>query len=165
MSVHSDEIVMVRDHLRHIPQFALPAPYTLRWYRPGDAQHWIDIHTLADVPFTFGPELFRKEFGFDEQKLAQRQAYVVDDADTPIGTASAWTDDPNTAPQFAGYGRVHWVAILPEHQGKGLSRPLLQAVLERLRDLGHTQAYLDTASHRPIAIHLYERFGFRLYIT
>ncbi len=98
MSADSDEIVMVRDHLHDIPQFALPAPYALRWYRPGDEQHWIDIHILADAPFTFGPELFRKEFGFDEQKLAQRQAYVVDGAGRPIGTASAWTDDPATAP-------------------------------------------------------------------
>ena len=154
------EIVMVRPHLNDIPRFDLPAPYTLRWYQPGDEQYWTSIHLEADRLNDITPELFRQQFGHDEAALAQRQAYLIDGDGTPVGTTSAWFNDPIAFPQFAGYGQVHWVAIHPEHQGKGLSRPLLGAVLERLRDLGHASAFLDTDTDRHAAVHLYERFGF-----
>jgi GNAT superfamily N-acetyltransferase len=74
-----------------------------------------------------------------------------------IGTGAAWFDD-----DFGGarIGRVHWVAILPEYQGRGLSKPLLSAICRRLRELGHGRAYLATASARSRAIQLYLRFGF-----
>jgi GNAT superfamily N-acetyltransferase len=58
------------------------------------------------------------------------------------------------------WGRVHWVAILPEHQGQGLGSPLMTAICHRLRDLGHTRAFLRTAANRAAAIKLYLRFGF-----
>lgn len=152
---------MVLDTLEGIPAFDMPEPYGLRWYQTGDERHWIDIHIEADKPFVATPELFRREFGYDEAALAQRQLYVVDGDGVPVGTASAWFDAPETHPSYAGYGRVHWVAIHPAHQGKGLARPLMHTVLGRLRDLGYTQAYLDTDTNRPVAIHLYERFSFR----
>ena len=99
------EILMTRDSLDHIPRFELPAPYTLRWYQLGDEQHWTAIHLEADPLNDITPGLFRQQFGHDEAALAQRQAYLVDGDGTPVGTASAWWDDP-TQPEFAGYGRV-----------------------------------------------------------
>ncbi len=155
------EIFMVRDTLNDIPSFAMPQPYSLRWYQPGDQQRWTDIHLQADKLNDITPELFRREFGYDETALAYRQLYVVDENGTPVGTTSAWFDELMVHPEYAGYGRVHWVAVHPDHQGKGLSRLLLQAVLERLRELGYTKAYLDTDTDRLVAVHLYERFGFR----
>jgi ribosomal protein S18 acetylase RimI-like enzyme len=57
-------------------------------------------------------------------------------------------------------GRVHWVAILPAFQGRGLAKPLLTAVCLRLRELGHTSAYLSTSAARIPALNLYRQFGF-----
>jgi len=31
---------MIRENLEAIPEFALPAEFALRWYRPGDEAHW-----------------------------------------------------------------------------------------------------------------------------
>jgi GNAT superfamily N-acetyltransferase len=52
------------------------------------------------------------------------------------------------------------VAILPDYQGRGLSKPLLSQALRRLWELGHTRAYLTTSAERMVALRLYERFGF-----
>ena len=54
----------------------------------------------------------------------------------------------------------YWFAIVPPHQGKGLSRPLLCAVCQRLRERGFERAYLDTSSARIAALALYLSFGF-----
>lgn len=73
-----------------------------------------------------------------------------------IGTATAWFDT------YRGqlYGLVHWVAIIPQQQGRGLAKPLLTAVCNRLRDLHHQGAYLITGTVRIPAIKLYLKFGF-----
>ncbi len=54
---------------------------------------------------------------------------------------------------------MHWVAIAADHQGQGLSKPLLSAVLRRLVELGHTKAYLTTSTERPVALALYRLLG------
>jgi len=89
--------------------------------------------------------------------LAERQCFLFDPSGQAIGTASAWFDD-----NFDGgrIGRVHWVALLPQYQGRKLSKPLMAAVCRRLRELGHDQAYLTTLAARQAAIQLYLRFGF-----
>lgn len=76
-----------------------------------------------------------------------------------IGTATAWfLDDYNGKP----YGRrVGWVAIVPHMRDKGLSRPMMTILCNRLKDLGHERAYLTTSTMRFPAIRLYWRFGFR----
>jgi len=55
---------------------------------------------------------------------------------------------------------VHYVAIIPDEQGRGLAKPLLTVVCNRLRELGHTRGYLITQSVRIKAINLYAEFGF-----
>jgi GNAT superfamily N-acetyltransferase len=57
-------------------------------------------------------------------------------------------------------GRVHWMAILPEFQGRGLGKALLSTICHRLRELGHERAYLHTSAARIPAIKLYLKFGF-----
>lgn len=157
MSSENISVSMTRATLNALPQVALPAPYTLRWYELGDEQAWVDIHVAADAYNTFTMATFEQEFGADRTLLSTRQAYLCDDAGKPIGTTSAWFyDDEEGDP----YGLVHWVAIHPTAQGKGLSKPLLGLVCERLRALGHTRGYLNTSTGRIPAISLYLQFGF-----
>ena len=56
---------MVRANLDHVPEFTLPAGFTLRWYEPGDEAHWLRIHLAADPFNEITPELFRKQFAPD----------------------------------------------------------------------------------------------------
>lgn len=157
MSIENKPLIMIRPHLEDIPVFSLSPAYSLRQYQPGDELAWLAIQSAADQYNTITPELFVREFGDDPAVLSQRQFYLCDRQQTAVGTATAWFND-----DFQGrrYGQVHWVAILPEHQGLGLAKPLMSATCKRLRELGHKRAYLTTSTVRLAAINLYLRFGF-----
>lgn len=149
-------LCMIRQNLDDIPHYKLPVGFTLRAYQPGDEAAWLSIHLEADKHNVITVDTYSEQFGADSQTLAERQFYLCDDAGQAIGTATAWF---NT---YRGeiYGRVHWVAIVPAMQGRGLARPLLSAVCQRMRELGHRRAYLTTESARLPAINLYLRYGF-----
>lgn len=152
---------MIRDTLDNLPVFELPENVHLAWYQAGDEQHWLAIHIAADQFNTFSLKLYQREFGTDAALLAQRQCFLVDQAGRYLGTTTAWVDD-----RFgAEYGRIHWVAIVPEAQGSGLAKPLLRSACLRLRELGHTRAYLLTSTARIPALNLYLRFGFKPHIS
>ena len=150
-------VIMVRETLEGIPAYGSPPGYLVRWFRPGDEELWLKIHLVAAKLNLITPELFAREFGDQQSLLAQRQCFLVDAHRKPVGTATAWFND-----NFNGgsYGRVHWVAIVPEQQGRGLGKALMAIVCQRLRELGHTRAYLTTSTARLPAINLYRHFGF-----
>ena len=129
-------------NLDDIPQYDLPEGYSFHWYEPGDEAAWTAIHLVADRYNDITPALFASQFGTDTALLHERQCYLQDAAGNLIGTTSAWfNDDYRGLP----YGQIHWVAIVPEMQGKGLAKPLLSVVCERLKALGHERAYLETS--------------------
>ena len=120
--------------------------------------------------------MFEEQFGAGREELGRRQFYLVDTGGPAIGTGTAWFKDdfgreirPLTAlspseaereSNWKRYGRVHWLAIVPEYQGRGLGKALLSAVCGRLKELGHERAYLTMESVRVNAIGLYLGFGF-----
>lgn len=146
-------VAMVRPTLDNMPIFALPEPYCWRWYEPGDEAHWLAIHAAADQFNQLTEVKFWQDFGRETAVLSQRQLYLLDGNRKPVGTASAWFDN-------AINGRVHWVAIHPAHQGKGLAKPLLSTICQRLRQIGHQTAHLGTSTGRIAALNLYLSFGF-----
>lgn len=150
------DIRMRREHLDDIPDYILPTGYSIRRYQPGDEDSWCRIHLLADKYTDITPALFEKEFESNTQKLAERQYFLIDRMGTPIGTATAWFDKFGEQ----SLGRVHWVAIVPTEQSKGLAKPLLTMVCNRLKELRHNKAYLTTQTVRIPAINLYLKFGF-----
>ncbi|MCY1029022.1 GNAT family N-acetyltransferase, partial [Mammaliicoccus sciuri] len=60
-------------------------------------------------------------------------------------------------------GRIHFVAIKPEYQGKKLSKPLLSAALNKLIELGHKEVFLTTQTTSYPAINMYLNYGFEPY--
>ena len=148
---------MIRPSLERIPQHPLPADYAIHWYRPGDRETWVQIHALAETHVPTSAAVYDQQFERNEAELARRQAFLQDAKGNAIGTATAWFDDNYHGARF---GRVHWVAIIPEHQGKGLAKPLLTAVCKRLVELGHNRACLTTLTAKLPAIRLYLSFGF-----
>ena len=122
----------------------------------------LDGDSLESDPYNqITPELFQQQFGSDTTQLVKRQCYLISPDGKAVGTATAWLGKD---PEIKGFGRVHWVAILPEYQGRGLSKSLLGAVCARLRELGHKRAYLNTSARRKAAIGLYLRFKFKPWI-
>jgi GNAT superfamily N-acetyltransferase len=127
-------------------------------YQEGDEVHWTDIHVVADEHTDVTLDLFAEQFGGDIPMLAERQFYLLAGAQQPVGTATAWPDWEE------GWGRVHWVAIRPEAQGKGLAKGLFTAVCQKFLSLGTQKARLNTANVRIPALNLYLHFGFQPYM-
>lgn len=95
--------------------------------------------------------------GVDEDVLADRMHFVCAPDGEPIATTTAWFADGN--PSSLG-AVVHNVAMKSSHDGRGLSKPLMAAVLLRMRELGHADCELGTSTARFPAINLYVKFGF-----
>jgi N-acetylglutamate synthase-like GNAT family acetyltransferase len=150
------DVRMVRENLDDIPEYCLPAGYSIRWYQPGYEKYWQKIQSLADVYTRVTPDLFEEQFGADIQLLSERQCFLCDSEENFIGTASAWLDNLDRQ----SLGRIHWVAIIPQQQGRGLAKPLLTIICKRLKELGHSRTYLTTQTVRIPAINLYAKFGF-----
>lgn len=149
--------MMIRETLGNLPAATLPPGYRFRPYRPGDAATWVRI--LREAGFEGIDEArFGREFGPDEAALAERQLFVQTTDGTDVATATAWLDDALVGPHV---GRIHWVAVVPGHQGRGLGKALGAALLHRFAELGHEQALLTTEDFRRNAIHVYETLGFQ----
>ena len=148
---------MLRPNGLALPEFHLPTEYSLRPYTPGDEAHWVALHAEADIHQTVDQSHFDRSFGKDREVLASRMRFLCHQ-ERVVGTATAWQDE-------MGRGQVHWVALHPTVQGKGLRKPLLAAILARLAALGHDGAWLATSSGRIPAINLYGQFGFSPWIT
>ena len=148
---------MVRDNLDGIPEYPLPTGYAVRWYQPDDEALWLEVQSKAERLIPITAELYEREFGNDRELLNERQCFITDKDNQPVGTATAGLDR-----NYKGnvYGRVHWVAIVPAEQGKGLGNALLVITLNRLRKLGHDRACLGTSTTRLPAINMYTKFGF-----
>jgi GNAT superfamily N-acetyltransferase len=150
-------ISMIREELDGIPNHTLPHAFSLKWYQPGDEQCWLRIQQSADRYNQINLGLFRQQFGDDAETLGRRQCFILNGEGRSIGTATAWFDLNYRGQEW---GRVHWVAIVPEMQGQGLAKPLMTVVCQRLRKLGHERACLTTAPERIPAVNLYLKFGF-----
>lgn len=151
-------VAMIRDDLEGVPAFQLPPGFTIRGWKPGDEEAWTRIQAAADRYNRIDSGLFAAQFGSDPGELSRRVLFLLDEGGDAVATAAAWSGRDRAEREA---GRVHWVAVLPGFQGRGLSKPLLSAVLMRLRELGHSRAYLTTSSARIPAVRLYAAFGFR----
>jgi GNAT superfamily N-acetyltransferase len=152
-----ESVSMVRVSGEQFPQFALPSGFSVTWYRPGCEAWWHDVQLRSDKLTSITRDTFGKYFGEALHELPRRQCFLLEPAGHPIGTATAWFDH-----NYHGqsWGRLHWVAILPKWQGRGLGKALMSAVCARLHDLHPERSFLRTAPQRLPAIHLYLQFGF-----
>jgi GNAT superfamily N-acetyltransferase len=157
MSAEFQSVCMVRQTAEPYPSYPLPAGFSVSWYERGGEDCWFDIQRQADPSNPITRATFSQYFGGAATELSRRQCYLLDAAGQPVGTATAWFEQNYHGQEW---GRLHWVAILPQHQGRGLGRPLLSVVCERMKSLHPERAFLRTASHRLAAIHLYLEFGF-----
>lgn len=156
-------IVMVRPNLEGIGEPPGPPGYRIRTFRPGDEVRWARVETAAGefAVEARALERFASEFGPHASEMEERCLLLEDDRGEVVGTTTAWRD-----PGFQGmdYGRIHWVAVVPVHQGKGLGRFLVVKALRLLRRW-HERAYLTTQTSSWIAVHLYLTLGFEPFLS
>lgn len=65
-------------------------------------------------------------------------------------------------PEFAGWGEVVSLYLLPEYMGRGYGRPLLEAAVSALASQGYRDIFLWVLEENRRARAFYERMGFRV---
>ncbi len=156
-------LTMVRDTLDDIVQHPLPTGYRFRQFNAGDEQTWTRIQRAAEPLITVTDELFANQFGSRPEALPSRMVFIETEGGEAIGTTTAWWENEGRNParqSEPGRGRIHWVAVHPDHQRRGLSKPLVAHALKRLAQ-DHESAMLDTSSSRAWALKVYLDLGFR----
>jgi len=129
-----------------------PPGYGLRSYRPGDEDAWIAILSTGDFGEWDRDRLDRMIAG-DRAPLPLAGAYFATYDGRPVGTACTFLHQADGA-------ELGWVAVLPEHRGRGLGAVVCGAVLAFARDLGWERVFLLTEDFRLPAITMYLRLGF-----
>lgn len=154
-------VIMIRPHMRDIPQAPWPEGYGIRPMTLDDVGLWTDIWRDAEPFLKISDELFREEFGDDLGAVPRRCFIVTDPRGLGVGTISAWYNR-----EFRGkdYGRIHWVAVRPSYQGKGLGRAAMTHAMNKLAEW-HDRCYLWTSTERTGAVALYRSLGFELDAT
>ena len=147
---------MIREHMENIPQFPIPRGFAIRNYRPDEGHIWTRIQKAAEPYINIDDGLFAREFKRDFLAMEDRSFYLTTEAGEEIGTITAWWQ-----PDMDGktWGQIHWVAIHPDYQGNGLSKPMMSVAMTRLKE-SHECCFLDTSTGRMPAIKLYLDFGF-----
>ena len=141
----------------------LPEGFSIRGYRPGDEDAWAALEYETGDFDT--PEEARRYFAgtycAHPRELAERCLFAVDGQGRAAGTCTAWRD-PRGDGEAAS---LHWLAVSPSHQGKGLGRALCRRALEIFQDLGEFPVYIHTQPWSWKAVLLYTKEGFRLQKT
>jgi ribosomal protein S18 acetylase RimI-like enzyme len=149
---------MVSDHKSRLPEAALPPGYRFAPLLGAEGvDAWVNIWREAHPGLNVDDRRFRNAFGHDEALIAERLALLLSPDGRAVGTGAAWFGE--AFPGAGPIGRLHWLAVRPSAQGRGLGSALLAFLAGRLRDT-HTRSYLVTQSDREAAIHLYQRFGY-----
>ncbi|MBF8807613.1 MAG: GNAT family N-acetyltransferase [Enterococcus lacertideformus] len=155
------EIWMTRPIGGVLPNLSLPEGYHFKLYTLGDENEWVRIERSVGEFETQeeGLAYFQRVFFPHQKQLKQRMLFVVTDSGEKIATCTAWYKKR----QNDKYPLFHWLAVMPEHQGKGISKALTLAVLQRFQVLETQEPiYLHTQTWSHPAITLYQSLGFSI---
>src|SRR5438105_1308505 len=119
-------VVMVRHELWSASPVAPPHGYRLRSFTEGDEKEWVRVQSIADLHNTITSDLFVRAFPGTLDELKARQIYAVTEYGEVVGTVTAWFPKQGLDPAL---GRLHWLAVVPDEQGKGLGAALVAATL------------------------------------
>src|SRR5690625_4825498 len=134
---------MVRKNLLNIPEYSIPPDFSIMMCEKGDDAKWARIETSVGEfnNEKVALERVNKESGPYIDEMGGRCIFIENKHGEAIGTTTAWYGYLSGNGEMSG--RIHWVGIIPEYQGKKLSKPLLSAAMHILAD-HHTKAYLTS---------------------
>ena len=145
------------------PRCPLPAGYSLRMYEPGMENDWAALQVSVEHMDSAEKALehFRSEFGADPETLKNRAAFVFAPDGKLAASAILWYGN-----HFGRtLARVHWGAVAPEEQGKGLCKALMTGLMDLYHKFGLAGGlYLTSQTWSYKALNIYRQFGFKPYI-
>ena len=163
-------VVMTRENGDASPVRPLPEGYCFSEFTPEDEEKWVQLQAEVTHVESLqqGRQIFREEFlqapaeipcekcpGYSE--TVRRTVLVKDSAGVLAGAATLWVGD--TFGEV--WQRVHWVAVHPEHQGKGIAKCMIARMLQMYAELGcKTPIYLTTQTKTYRAVRVYKQMGF-----
>lgn len=155
------EILMKRSAGTPLPKTHPPQGISLRPYRDGDEHHWAAIETSVGEFPNEQKALSRFNCDFSPWKtdLYERCFFALNEYGIPVGNIAVWWPRPD----IRKYPWIHWVAVRPEYQRRGIGSLLVAGGLQRAVQLeGDVDIGLKTQTWSWPALKLYLRAGFRL---
>ncbi len=158
---HNIIMQLAAEDVRRIRPSALPDGFSARLFQDGDESHWARIESSVlefddeekALAYFVGAWLPRLD------ELKKRCVFILNPDGLPVATTTAWYIVHGDVRQ----AHIHWVAVTPGLQGKGLGRAVLTRALSLMPDLEpgrdvllHTQTWSHTA------VRLYHSVGFRM---
>ena len=128
----------------------LPSGCSLRKCKRDELEIWKRV--IAHERYVdYVTDYFMNVYAEHEDEFFDRCLFVCDARDTPIASCLLWHS-------YRRINTVGWLAVKPEHEGKGLGRALIGEVLKDAL----FPVYLHTQPTSARAIKLYSDFGFAL---
>lgn len=152
-------VLMTRADLNNIPEYSLPEGFNLRLFKKGDQTEWARVETAAGEfeSEEKALERFNEEFGAHLDEFEKRCLFLENPEGVVIGTTTGWYGKEEEWDEVIG--RIHWVSIVPEYQGKGLAKPLLTGAMKIMAKY-HERAYLSSRTTNYRALNMYRQHGF-----
>lgn len=142
-----------------LPPVVLPVGYHLRRFGRGDEQAWIEVLNGSQALGEWDLEKARRSFTGERARVVPEGIHLVFDGSQPVATACLTEHDDFEEAELG------WVAVSPEHRGKGLGFQVCLATLHYMRHRAYGAAVLFTDDHRLPALKTYLRLGFRPWLT
>lgn len=141
--------------------WTLPEGISLRFWEPGLERAWGEVHMAAGQLGTMEKALriFAQEFAPWPEELKKRMFFLYE-GERPVGTMTVWFGNDLGYPAQ----RLHWLSCVPDSQGRGLGKRMMEISLWLCHELGCTgPLYLTTQTTSYPAINIYEKYGFEPY--
>ncbi len=141
-----------------VPEIELPAGYSFSHFseknRDNDIHAWNEsIRTWEESDET-EEQRFKREIYDFKDIVPERDVWFLDHNGRHIGTVTSFIQSET------GAGDMHWVGIIKEYRGKGLSEYLSLIVQKTLKQRGTEYISLTTDEHRVSAVKSYLSAGF-----
>jgi ribosomal protein S18 acetylase RimI-like enzyme len=159
-SIPHFNVIMKRESGVPAHEIELPIGFDFCSFTPGDGKYWAEIETSVGefANEKESAEYFKKNYQSQEREV-YRRVFFLQDGKKKIGTISAWWNMTDTRKDPS----IHWVAIKPEYQGRGLGRPLINYGIKKCIDIdGDKDIFIHTQTWSYKAIYLYRKECFKI---
>lgn len=156
-------LIMKKQDAEVYPIYELPKGYSFVFMPEDIEKVWCKVQFEAMLVDSMeqAKEVFQRSFLPYAELLEKFCVFVRNDRKEIVATAALWPGD------LFGYikQRVHWIAILPSEQGKGIGKALLTKLMQLKEQYYPGEwMYVTTQSWNYNAVELYYQFGFEPYL-